>query len=87
MGYNQIFIAPEDQQKTTITCPYGTISFKRRPFGLCNAPAIFKNCMMSLFFDMVKDTIEVYMDDFSVVGDSFDCYLIHLAEVLKRCED
>ena len=41
---------------------------------------------MSIFSDMVEDTIEVF-DDFSVVGDSFDRLLSHLAEVLKRCED
>ena len=33
-GYNQISIAPEDQDKTTFTCPYGTFTFKRIPFGL-----------------------------------------------------
>ena len=38
-GYNQIAIAPEDQEKTTFTCPYGTFAFRRIPFGLCNAPA------------------------------------------------
>ena len=40
-GYNQIAIAPEDQEKTTFTCPYGTFYFRRMPFGLCNAPATF----------------------------------------------
>ena len=40
-GYNQIAIAPEDQEKTTFTCPYGTFAFRRMPFGLCNAPATF----------------------------------------------
>jgi hypothetical protein len=29
-GYNQIAIAPEDQEKTTFTCPYGTFAFRRR---------------------------------------------------------
>ena len=42
---------------------------------------------MLIFSDMVEDTIEVFMDDFSVVGDSFDRCLSHLEEVLKRCED
>ena len=42
---------------------------------------------MSIFSDMVEDTFKVFMDDFSVVGDSLDHCLSHLAEVLKRCED
>ncbi|XP_015057493.1 uncharacterized protein LOC107003699 [Solanum pennellii] len=42
---------------------------------------------MSIFSDMVEDTVEVFMDDFSVVGDSFDRCLSHLAEFFKRCED
>ncbi|KAK8684170.1 hypothetical protein V6N13_040201 [Hibiscus sabdariffa] len=40
--YNQIAIAPEDQEKTTFTCPYGTYAFRRMLFGLCNAPATFQ---------------------------------------------
>ena len=42
---------------------------------------------MSIFSDMVEDTIEVFMDDFSVVCDSFERCLNNLSEVLKRCED
>ena len=84
-GYNQIAIAPEDQEKTTFTCPYGTFAFRRMPFGLCNAPATFQRCMMSIFSDMVEQSIEVFMDDFSVFGDSFDLCLNNLALVLKRC--
>ena len=41
--YNQIAIAPKDQEKTTFTCPYGTFVFRRMSFGLCNAPATFQN--------------------------------------------
>ncbi|KAL8147467.1 hypothetical protein AgCh_004972 [Apium graveolens] len=40
-GYNQICIAPEDQEKTTFTCPFGTFAFKQVSFGLCGTPAIF----------------------------------------------
>ncbi|PIN09694.1 DNA-directed DNA polymerase [Handroanthus impetiginosus] len=86
-GYNQIAIAPEDQEKTTFTCPYGTFAFRRMPFGLCNAPAIFQRCMMAIFTDIVENFLEVFMDDFSVYGNSFDECLNNLSSVLKRCED
>ena len=41
-GYYQIEIAPEDQEKITFTCPYGTFAFRRMSFGLCNAPTTFQ---------------------------------------------
>jgi len=40
-GYLQIHIAPEDQEMTTFTCPFGTFAYTRMPFGLCNAPGTF----------------------------------------------
>ena len=86
-GYNQIAIAPEDQEKTTLTCPYGTFAFRRMPFGLCNAPGTFQRCMMAIFSDMVEKTIKVFMDDFSVLGSSFDNCLENLRSVLIRCEE
>nr|GEW10123.1 DNA-directed DNA polymerase [Tanacetum cinerariifolium] len=39
-GYFKIPIDPQDQEKTTFTCPYGTFAYRRMPFGLCNAPGI-----------------------------------------------
>ncbi|XP_070032841.1 uncharacterized protein [Nicotiana tomentosiformis] len=86
-GNNQILIAPEDQEKTNFTCPYGTFTFSRMPFGLCNAPATFQRCMRAIFTDMVEDILEVFMDDFSVVGNYFDDCLKNLDKVLARCEE
>ncbi|CAL9019468.1 unnamed protein product [Prunus brigantina] len=84
-GYNQIVIAPDDHEKTTFTCPFGTFAYRRMPFGLCNAPATFQRCMVSIFSDFVEKIIEVFMDDFSVFGDSFDGCLTNLTLILKRC--
>nr|GEV16019.1 reverse transcriptase domain-containing protein [Tanacetum cinerariifolium] len=65
-GYFQIPIDPKDQEKTTFTCPYRTFAYKRMPFRLCNAPGTFQRCMMAIFHDMIEQTMEVFMDDFSV---------------------
>ena len=57
--YNQIAIAPKDQERTIFTCPYGTFAFKRMPFRLCNLPATFQICMMSIFFDLVEEIMKI----------------------------
>ena len=71
-GYNKISIAPEDQEKTTFTCPFGNFAFRRMPFGLCNAPGTFQRCMMSIFFDLAEEVMEIFMDDFTVYGSGFE---------------
>ncbi|GKE11425.1 reverse transcriptase domain-containing protein [Tanacetum coccineum] len=77
-GYFQITIDPKDQDKTTFTCPYRMFAYRRMPFGLCNAPSTFKRYMMAIFHDMIEETIEVFMDDFSVFRDSFSSCFSHL---------
>ena len=57
------------------------------PFGLCNAQGTFQQCMMAIFLDMLEWTIEVFMDDFSIVGASYDNCLDNLRVVLVRCEE
>nr|GEV12214.1 reverse transcriptase domain-containing protein [Tanacetum cinerariifolium] len=86
-GYFQIPIDPCDQEKTTFTCPYGTFAYRRMPFGLCNAPGTFQRCMLAIFYDMVEKTMEVFMDDFLVFGNSFKTCLSRLDKMLQRCED
>nr|GEU95928.1 reverse transcriptase domain-containing protein [Tanacetum cinerariifolium] len=82
-SYFQIHIDPKDQEKTTFTCPYGMFAYSRMPFGLCNAPGTFQRCMMAIFHDMIEKTMEVFMDDFSIFGNSFQSCLSHLKRMLK----
>jgi hypothetical protein len=86
-GYHQILIHPDDKSKTTFTCPYGTFAYRQMSFGLCNAPASFQWCMMTIFSDLIKKVMEVFMHDFSVNGKIvMDC-LANLDKLLKRCQE
>nr|GEW19258.1 reverse transcriptase domain-containing protein [Tanacetum cinerariifolium] len=85
-GYFQIPIDPRDQEKTIFTCPYGTFAYRRMPFGLCNAPGTFQRCMLAIFHDRVEKTMEVFINDFSVFGNSFENCLSRLDKMLQRIE-
>ena len=52
-------------------------------FGLCNAPASFQRWMMSIFFDMIEEIMEVFIDDFSVYGKNFNDCLENLDSFAK----
>ncbi|XP_073221501.1 uncharacterized protein [Cicer arietinum] len=66
---------------------------RRMPLDLCNAPATFQRCMMSVLSDFVENIMEVFMDDFSVYRSSFNNYLANLKKLdleigdKKRIED
>ncbi|GJR78757.1 putative nucleotidyltransferase, ribonuclease H [Tanacetum coccineum] len=87
LGYFQILIALKDQEKTTFTCPYGTFADKWMSFRLCNALATFQRCMTTIFHELIEDSIELFMDDFSIFRSSFDHCLKNLEKMLKRCEE
>ena len=87
LGYNQISIAQKDKKKTTFTCPYGTFDFRRMPFRPCNAPTTFQRCMMFVFSDLVEEVMEIFLDDFSLNGSSFESWLYNLGIVLQRCKE
>nr|GEV85191.1 reverse transcriptase domain-containing protein [Tanacetum cinerariifolium] len=81
--YFQIPIDPQDQEKTTFTCPYETFAYRRMPFGLCNAPGTFQRYIIAIFHDMIEKTMEVFMDDFLVFGDSFSEGIVLGHKILK----
>ena len=74
----------EDQEKTAFSCPFGTYAYKRMPFGLCNALAKFQRCMLSIFSEMVERIMEVYMDDITIYGNTFEQCLANLETMLHK---
>nr|GEV64224.1 reverse transcriptase domain-containing protein [Tanacetum cinerariifolium] len=86
-GYFQIPINPNDQEKTTFTCPFGRYAYRQMPFGLCNAPATSQRCMLAIFHNMIEESVEVFMDDFFVFGNSFETCLNNVDKMLQHCKD
>lgn len=85
--YNQISIHPKDQEKTTFTYLYEAFALRRMSFIFCNAPAMFQRCMMTIFTNMAEDFMEIFMNDFSIFGSTFNIRLKHTEEVLKRSNE
>ncbi|GJU02070.1 reverse transcriptase domain-containing protein [Tanacetum coccineum] len=48
---------------------------------------LVSECMLAIFHDMIEESVEVFMDDFSVFGNSFDNCLNNLEKMLQRCKD
>ncbi|KAL3682295.1 hypothetical protein R1sor_000317 [Riccia sorocarpa] len=85
-GYNQVFLKPEDCEKTTFTTDWGTFAYKVMPFGLTNAPATFQRMMTNIFRDYLRKFIEVFLDDFCVFSNRAD-HLDKLEKTFQKCCD
>ncbi|KAI3463774.1 hypothetical protein Pfo_020437 [Paulownia fortunei] len=81
------FIDPMLDQLAGYQYYYFLDGYSGMSFGLCNAPSTFQRCMMVIFHDMMENIMEIFMDDFSVFGSSFDLCLHNLSLVLQRCEE
>ena len=83
MGYNQIEILEHDQEKITFTCLVGTFGFRRMSHS--HAPTTSQRCMTATFLALVKDFLEIFMDDFSSFEAPFNLCLTNLAKVSQIC--
>ena len=84
-GYNQILVYEKDQDKTTLTTPWGTFKYAKMPFGLKNARATFQHAM-DIAFTSEKDVfLVVYLDDLTIFSHSDDENLYHLRIVFQKC--
>ena len=85
-GYNQIKIAPEDQEKTAFTCAWGTFCWNVMPFGLKNVGATYQRAVTTNFHDMMHKTMEDYVDDTLVKSAKRHTHLQDLGPILDRME-
>jgi len=52
---------------------------------LCNIPATFQRAALSIFPELVHDSVEIYMDDFTPYGSNFQEALTILRKFLAKC--
>jgi hypothetical protein len=85
-GYNQIFMAPEDINKTAFRVPgaVGLFDYVVMTFGLKNAGATYQRAMNYIFHDLIGKLVEIYIDDVVVKSASVEGHLGDLQQVLER---
>ncbi|XP_064940576.1 uncharacterized protein LOC135594082 [Musa acuminata AAA Group] len=79
-GYNQIRMAPEDQEHTTFLTDLGVYFYKVISFGLKNVGATYQRAVNKMFAQQIGWNIEVYIDDMIVKSRTTMDHLTDLAE-------
>ncbi|XP_012849590.1 PREDICTED: uncharacterized protein LOC105969382 [Erythranthe guttata] len=83
-GYNQIRMAPRDEELTAFRTPKGIYCYKVMPFGLKNAGATYQRAMQKIFDDMLHKDVECYVDDLVVKSKRREDHLQNLRKVFER---
>ena len=87
LGYNQIRMDPNDQEKTLFVTGQGTYYYQVMPFGLKNARTTYQRLVNRMFQKQIETSMEVYIDDMLVKSVKVELHIAHLAEsfqVLKN---
>ncbi|XP_065017249.1 uncharacterized protein LOC135643811 [Musa acuminata AAA Group] len=79
-GYNQIRMAPEDQEYTAFITDQGVYFYKVMPFGLKNAGATYQRTVNKMFAHQIGRNMEVYVDDMIVKSQEAGAHLADLTE-------
>ena len=85
-SYNQIKIAPADQEKIAFTCAWGTFYWNVMPFGLKNASNTYQRAITTIFHDMMHKNMEDYVDDTLVKSKTRSAHLSDLSLILDHME-
>ncbi|KAL0440126.1 UNVERIFIED_CONTAM: Transposon Tf2-12 polyprotein [Sesamum latifolium] len=83
-GYNQICMAPADEELTAFRTPKGIYCYKVMPFGLKNAGATYQRAMQRIFDDMLHKNVECYVDDLVVKSKKREDHLYDLRKVFEH---
>jgi hypothetical protein len=83
-GFHQIPMSREDEENTAFITVDGLFCYVSMPYGLKNALPTFVHAMHKTFGDLIRDLVEVYVDDIIVKVKANASLLVNLALVLDR---
>lgn len=81
-GFHQILIREEDREKTAFSVNHAKFHFKRMPFGLKNAPAIFQRCVNDILHEYIGKFAYVYIDDVLIFSKTPEEHLEHVSTII-----
>ena len=84
LGYNQIAVHPDDQEKTAFTTSWGTFMYAKMSFGLMNARVTFQRAIDIAFTEGKDKILVIYLDDITVFSKSDEEHVAHLMRVFKK---
>ncbi|KAL0305109.1 UNVERIFIED_CONTAM: Retrovirus-related Pol polyprotein from transposon opus [Sesamum calycinum] len=82
-GYNQIPLAPEDQEKASFVTDQGVFCYNVMPFGLKNAGATYQRLVNHMFQNQIGRNMEVYIDDMLVKSEKEQDHIKDLEECFQ----
>ena len=80
LGYNQIKMVKEDQEKTAFITSQELYYYKVMPFELKNAGVTYQRLVKKMFNKQIGRNMEVYVDDMLVKSKEEFAHLDHLQE-------
>lgn len=86
-GYWQIPMKGKDKEKTAFTTPDGQYQWKKMPFGLKNAGAVFSRMMRKLLLPLDQDQVSNFIDDILIASETWEQHLAVVEDVLVRIQD
>jgi hypothetical protein len=81
--YHQITMKESDQLRTSFVTSLETYCYVTMPFGLKNAGAMYQRCMLTVFGDLIRRTVEDYVDDIVVKSKRTNNLVVDLDQVFK----
>ena len=85
LGYNQVMVNEKYRLKNNFTMKWGTFSYRRMPFGLIDARAMFQWVMDEAFKGLINKCIVIYMDELMVFSKDQSTHIADLRYVFNKC--